>query len=183
MSAHFHSYLCGRKAAEWLISVKVSTGPAQRKKGAHANDLLCKVKVYSIRTKQQIVLAFQGSAYFHFYLCGREATEWLIGMGQEPKVYVEVVAKFDPEGHLQPQSIRWEDGTAYEIDKVLHVCRAASLKAGGAGIRYTVRICNKKTYLFLEKNRWFVERRSVRKTAVLAFQPGTAIALHFCDAA
>lgn len=81
-------------------------------------------------------------------------------MGQEPKVYVEVVAKFDPEGNLQPQSIRWEDGTVYEIDKVLHVCRAASLKAGGACIRYTVRICNKETYLFLEDNRWFVERRS-----------------------
>ena len=71
-----------------------------------------------------------------------------------------IVAKFDPEDHLQPQSIRWEDGTVYEIDKVLHVCRGASLKAGGAGIRYTVRVCCKETYLFLEKNRWFVERRS-----------------------
>lgn len=81
-------------------------------------------------------------------------------MEREAKVYVEVVAKFDPEGGLLPQSIRWEDGTVYEIDKVLQVCRAASLKAGGAGIRYTVRICNKETYLFLEENRWFVERRS-----------------------
>ena len=71
-------------------------------------------------------------------------------MEKSPKVYVEVTAVFDPEGNLRPQFIRWEDGTVYEIDRVLHVCRAASLKAGGAGIRYTVRIQNRETYLFLE---------------------------------
>ena len=72
-------------------------------------------------------------------------------MEKSPKVYVEVTAVFDPEGNLRPQFIRWEDGTVYEIDRVLHVCRAASLKAGGAGIRYTVRIQNRETYLFLEE--------------------------------
>ena len=82
-------------------------------------------------------------------------------MEKNPKAYVEVTAVFDPEGNLRPQFIRWEDGTVYEIDRVLHVCRAASLKAGGAGIRYTVRIQNRETYLFLEENRWFVERRMV----------------------
>ena len=56
---------------------------------------------------------------------------------------------------------RTEQSMNYEIDRVLHVCRAASLKAGGAGIRYTVRIQNRETYLFLEENRWFVERRMV----------------------
>lgn len=80
-------------------------------------------------------------------------------MDKGPKVYVEVIARFDTEGRLQPQTIRWEDDTLYEIDKIIHVCRAASLKAGGAGIRYTVSIQGKETYLFLEENRWFVERR------------------------
>ena len=84
---------------------------------------------------------------------------WPGGTAICTKVYVEVTAVFDPEGNLRPQFIRWEDGTVYEIDRVLHVCRAASLKAGGAGIRYTVRIQNRETYLFLEENRWFVERR------------------------
>ena len=37
--------------------------------------------------------------------------------------------------------------------------RAASLKAGGAGTRYTVRIGRSETYLFNEDGRWFVERR------------------------
>lgn len=81
-------------------------------------------------------------------------------MEQYPKVYVEVTAVFDVEGRLYPKSIRWEDGTVYEIDRVLDVCRAASLKAGGAGIRYTVRIQNQRTFLFLEENRWFVERKT-----------------------
>lgn len=81
-------------------------------------------------------------------------------MEQHPKVYVEVTAVFDVEGRLRPKSIRWEDGTVYEIDRVLDVCRAASLKAGGAGIRYTVRIQNQRTFLFLEENRWFVERKT-----------------------
>ena len=34
---------------------------------------------------------------------------------------------------------------------------AASLKSGGAGIRYTCYIDGKKTYLFLEENKWFYE--------------------------
>ncbi len=33
LSAYFHSYLCGREAAEWLISVKVSTDPVKIEKG------------------------------------------------------------------------------------------------------------------------------------------------------
>ena len=76
-----------------------------------------------------------------------------------PKVYVTVVARFGPDGTLIPLSVQWEDGRLFAIDKVLHVCRAASLKAGGSGIRYTVLICRRETYLFLEEDRWFVERR------------------------
>ena len=80
-------------------------------------------------------------------------------MDNSSKVYVGVKARFEPDGKLMPLSIAWEDGSEYEIDRVLNVCRAASLKAGGAGIRYTVRIGNTETYLFLEENKWFVERR------------------------
>lgn len=80
-------------------------------------------------------------------------------MDNSSKVYVGVNARFEPDGKLVPLSIAWEDGHEYEIDRVLNVCRAASLKAGGAGIRYTVRIGGTETYLFLEENKWFVERR------------------------
>ena len=41
------------------------------------------------------------------------------------------------------------------------VCRAASTKVGGTGIRYTVQICGKPTFLFDEENgKWFVEAKS-----------------------
>ena len=54
------------------------------------------------------------------------------------KVYVEVTAKFDTEGNITPLSVTWEDGTVYEIDRILDKCRAASLKAEGIGMRYTL---------------------------------------------
>lgn len=82
-------------------------------------------------------------------------------MNVYPKVYVSVKVRYHPDGRIEPLSVVWEDGHEYEIDKVLGVCRAASLKAGGIGMRYTVRIGRKETYLFLEENRWFVERRDV----------------------
>ena len=73
------------------------------------------------------------------------------------KVYVEVVARFDADGNVTPLSITWEDGRVYEIDRVLDARRAASLKAGGIGIRYRCRIAGKETYLWYEEPRWFVE--------------------------
>lgn len=73
------------------------------------------------------------------------------------KVYVEVLTKYEKDGRILPVSVTWEDGTKYQIDRVTDIRRAASLKAGGAGIRYTCKIQNQETYLFLEENRWFVE--------------------------
>jgi len=76
-----------------------------------------------------------------------------------PKVYVSINALFKSDGTIIPQSVIWEDGKIFEIDKILDVRRAASLKAGGTGIRYTVRIGRHETFLFLEEGRWFAERR------------------------
>lgn len=75
------------------------------------------------------------------------------------KIVVEVVARFDTAGGLTPLWMVWEDGRKFEIDRVLDVRRAASLKAGGVGIRYTVRILGKERYLWFEdmSNTWFVE--------------------------
>ena len=73
------------------------------------------------------------------------------------KVYVEVAAVFSPEGQILPRTIRWEDGTVFAVDRVVDIRRAAALKAGGCGLRYTVRIGGRQTYLFLDDDRWFVE--------------------------
>lgn len=73
------------------------------------------------------------------------------------KQFVSVEAKFDADGNLLPLCICWEDGRRFEIDRVLDVRYAASLKSGGVGLRYTCRIRNQERYLFLDNNRWFIE--------------------------
>ena len=74
------------------------------------------------------------------------------------KVFVEVIVKYRIDGMKTPLSIIWSNGKEYIIDKVTEVKRAASLKAGGLGVRYKCRISGRETYLWFEDNeRWFVE--------------------------
>lgn len=73
------------------------------------------------------------------------------------KIYVDVEALHTKDGALLPMSIRWIDGREYAVDRVLDVRKAASLKAGGIGIRYTCRICGKERYIWYENPSWFVE--------------------------
>ena len=75
------------------------------------------------------------------------------------KINLKVHAEFDIDGSIRPTSIVWEDGREYPIDRVLERKRAASMKAGGAGFRYRIRIGSRETYLFLEEDKWFVERK------------------------
>ena len=80
-------------------------------------------------------------------------------MQEIKKEYVSILAQIHPDGTIQPLGILLEDGRKYDIDEVKDKCRAASLKAGGCGIRYTIRIGARDTYLFDEDGRWFVELR------------------------
>lgn len=73
------------------------------------------------------------------------------------KQYISVTAKFDPDGNILPLRINWDDGRCFDIDRITDIRYAASLKAGGAGIRYTCRIKRVEKYLFLEDNRWFLD--------------------------
>lgn len=76
----------------------------------------------------------------------------------ESKVYVKVNADFTPDGRLCPKCIIWDDGRKFEIDRITDCRRAASLKAGGTGFRYTCLIYGREHYLYYEENyRWFVE--------------------------
>lgn len=76
------------------------------------------------------------------------------------KVYVSVTAVFTKDGKLVPKSFVWKNGHVYEIQKVTDVRRAASLKAGGAGLRYTCIVDGRESHLFYEENNlWFVEER------------------------
>lgn len=76
------------------------------------------------------------------------------------KVYVDVGAEFSADGKLLPTWIRWIDGHIFEIDRIKQICRAASRKAGGTGLRYTVIISGQESQLYYEENyRWFVEAK------------------------
>lgn len=84
------------------------------------------------------------------------------------KVYVDVTVEFDEEGRMFPQTLIWEDGRKYSIDRVTDIRQAAAMKAGGQGDRYTIIIGGKQSYLFFERStnlsgniigRWFVERK------------------------
>lgn len=82
------------------------------------------------------------------------------------KAYVSVTAKFEKDGSIIPRTILWENGIIYKIDKITNICLAASMKAGGSGIRYTCLINGNLTYLFLEKDRWFVEAKNTESETV-----------------
>ena len=73
------------------------------------------------------------------------------------KIKLKVNAEFDIDGTIRPTSIVWEDGRTFAVDRILDVRRAASLKAGGLGTRYTCRICGKVVNLYNDENKWFME--------------------------
>ena len=79
-------------------------------------------------------------------------------VGENGHLYVggcDTVALAEKYG--TPLDLIWEDGRHYPIDRILDVRRAASLKAGGAGIRYTVQIGRCKRFLYYDQPQWFVE--------------------------
>lgn len=76
------------------------------------------------------------------------------------KVYVDVTAVFSKDGVMTPKSFVWTDGHQYVIQKVTDIRRAASLRAGGVGMRYTCQIDGRQSYLYYEdNNKWFVEKK------------------------
>jgi hypothetical protein len=89
------------------------------------------------------------------------------GIAERVKRYVEVSVIFDVDGKMQPEEIHWFDGTIYKVDEVLDVQRRASLKVGGSGLRFFIRIGRSKTYLYFEQPRWFVEEIVLETEIVL----------------
>jgi hypothetical protein len=78
------------------------------------------------------------------------------------KVYVSVYEFRAKDGKITPIGFVWENGQKFAVDRVIDIRKAASLKAGGAGLRYTVKIGPAERYMFLEEDagvrRWFMER-------------------------
>lgn len=75
------------------------------------------------------------------------------------KRYVAVVADTTPEGRIRPLAVLWEDGRRFDVDRVLDSRQAVSTRTGDAGIRFTIQVGRRVTYLWYENPRWFVEPR------------------------
>jgi len=81
------------------------------------------------------------------------------------KEFVDVMAVHWAEtGKTEPIRIQTENGTILAVSKVLSERRAASLRAGGQGIRYECRVANVhdgfmfRIYLFHDGDYWFTEK-------------------------
>lgn len=79
------------------------------------------------------------------------------------RIPVKVRADHLTSGKTVPLMFREEEGPVVMIDRVLDVRKAASLRAGGRGMRYTVRSQGKVFYLFCDPmyDIWFIERNGV----------------------
>ena len=74
------------------------------------------------------------------------------------KKYVKVILEIDENGKKTPKTIVYND-KEYSVDRVIDIRTCVSMKVGGIGERYTVRIGGKETYIFFENNKWFVEEK------------------------
>lgn len=79
------------------------------------------------------------------------------------KVFVDVLVRCERDGNKTPVEVIFEDGKRYEVDRLLGRRRAAATKVGGTGIRYTIRVRGRETYLFEDEDRWFVEAKNLHQ--------------------
>ena len=82
-------------------------------------------------------------------------------MAKYEKVYVIMYLRVDEEGITKPVCIEWEDGTRFNIDKIIDERTAPPVYTGGALTRkYKVRIRgrDRTIYFDLINKRWFVEK-------------------------
>jgi len=75
------------------------------------------------------------------------------------KTFVRVTYDTDELGGITPRQLFFRR-QLYQIDSVLEARPAIAANVGGNGLRFTVRIGQRKTYLFLsDHDRWFVEEK------------------------
>lgn len=70
--------------------------------------------------------------------------------------YLKVIAEHRPDASIRLLKVEYND-CWYEVDRLIDVRMAASLKAGGQGIRYTCQINGKRVYLFCDNGLWFLD--------------------------
>jgi len=73
------------------------------------------------------------------------------------KRYVYVLDEHRVGGGIFPLSLTDEEGESAQIDRILDIRQAASLKAGGNGVRYICRVEGREIRLFHDRDDWFIE--------------------------
>jgi len=59
-------------------------------------------------------------------------------MATYSRKYVVVNVSFNEDGVLMSRQIVWEDGRVFDVDRVLDIRTASSLKAGSGGDRFKI---------------------------------------------
>lgn len=91
-----------------------------------------------------------------------EADMGVMVRGQEPereRRRVEVIHSTSTEGVVTPLCIVWDDGRRFPVERVLERRPARSLKHGGQGVRFTVRVGQVVTHLWWDGTYWSVDAR------------------------
>jgi hypothetical protein len=83
------------------------------------------------------------------------------------KVPVDVSAVCYAIGDVVPDGFWWKDGAMYEIDRVNGWERAASVRAGIIGMRYSIRVRGRETYIYRDDDLWFMESKEGQDARVL----------------
>lgn len=88
----------------------------------------------------------------------------------DEKVYVEVLLHNTLEGFLLPFKFKTDHDDKFYIDKVINIEQAASLKAGGQGMRYSCQVVINteddhifecRIDLYHDGDFWFVEQEQL----------------------
>lgn len=77
------------------------------------------------------------------------------------RVFVKVTAVFDQDGRIMPETIVWNDGRSFSIDRVIDI-RPAVARSGGSGIRYLCRILGHEVPLYYDEfgQRWWCDGKN-----------------------
>lgn len=70
---------------------------------------------------------------------------------------VAVIVAVGRDRQVRPRKFQWKDGRVYTIDRVSKKERAASTKADGCGVRYTVMVEGVPRFLYDEGGKWYME--------------------------
>lgn len=74
------------------------------------------------------------------------------------KIELDILVEHTKDGRSLPKTILWDDGRRFDIDKILDIRQATTLKCGGAGMKLYLQNLWQTACIFNEEDKWFVEK-------------------------